>query len=400
MIRPLSTASLRTISFAVILSSFVLDGCRSTPTTPPLPNPTPTLKSVPRRPTSTNTIPPTPIPSPTVKTTFTPTPSKIDLKNAPLLQEQRWHFLPGASDFTWFPSGDALAVSSEDGVYVLTLPSLATKSIFGEGTRVFDVAMASRVPIIGWNTFGGAIVFDYLDEREINFISEYRSPLDLAMRPDGEAIATVGSHPPRHAFNIPPIGYFELTEVDTGDIINGYGSYDYFDVGTVEFNHEGDALAIGTSRVQGSEDSLLILHDGNNGGRLLTLRVQASGITSVEFSPDDEFLAASFDEAIRIWQLDPLIALHTLKGHPDWIGNIDFSPDGSLLVSGGKDGIIRIWEVQSGLEIASISTRWEIRDLAFSPDGRTLAAVGRIYGGVRNRRGWQGLVIWQIVQSD
>jgi hypothetical protein len=54
-----------------------------------------------------------------------------------------------------------------------------------------------------------------------------------------------------------------------------------------------------------------------------------------------------------------------------------FSPDGRRLVTGGPGGSIRLSDLPSGREVATVPAhRGALRGLAFSPDGRTLASGG------------------------
>ncbi len=55
---------------------------------------------------------------------------------------------------------------------------------------------------------------------------------------------------------------------------------------------------------------------------------------------------------------------------------VAFSPDGKLLAAGNRYGTVRIWEVASRKEIKTLTGHMgEVWSIAFSPDGKTLAAV-------------------------
>src|SRR4030042_1421951 len=58
------------------------------------------------------------------------------------------------------------------------------------------------------------------------------------------------------------------------------------------------------------------------------------------------------------------------------VNSFAFSPDGLFLASGHYDGMIRIWDLRTGLLQLVFESQEAIQSLVFSPDGRLLASGG------------------------
>src|SRR5207244_10087306 len=112
---------------------------------------------------------------------------------------------------------------------------------------------------------------------------------------------------------------------------------------------------------------------------------------AVAFSPDGTILATSSLLDVVLWDLKsmPPKAIHTLKprtaklsrgdnNYPSVVQSLAFSPDGKTLAAGHYDGGgTLLWDMTSDMQQ---ETAWlqggTTRTIAFSPNGRLLASVG------------------------
>jgi len=91
------------------------------------------------------------------------------------------------------------------------------------------------------------------------------------------------------------------------------------------------------------------------------------------FSPGGSLMATFKGGIIRLWDVSTGVQLHEVEGSIEAITNLAFSPDGSEMASAVSDGI-RIWSTASGRLLKTVSYkdqgRW--RTIAFSSDGSKL----------------------------
>ena len=92
------------------------------------------------------------------------------------------------------------------------------------------------------------------------------------------------------------------------------------------------------------------------------------GVTAAAFSPDGKWLAASQKDTIRIWDMTADSLKQILYGRFGAIRSLAFSPQNkNWLVSAGHDRSIRLWNIETGREIAAIAGhRDQINCVAFS----------------------------------
>jgi WD40 repeat protein len=61
--------------------------------------------------------------------------------------------------------------------------------------------------------------------------------------------------------------------------------------------------------------------------------------------------SAGEDQTIRIWDVETGMELLALRGHAKRVLFLAFSRDGRLLISGSKDRIVRAWRAASAEEV-------------------------------------------------
>jgi serine/threonine protein kinase len=115
-------------------------------------------------------------------------------------------------------------------------------------------------------------------------------------------------------------------------------------------------------------------------GRVRHVFRAGSKFTSVAFSPDGSTLAAGSDapeSMVRLWDVGTRQE-RALGGHTDHVVGVAFHPGGRLLASSSVDATVRFWDSSSAASKGRVELDFpgrSIRGIAFSPEGRHLAAA-------------------------
>ncbi|MEV6482471.1 TIR domain-containing protein [Streptomyces sp. NPDC051576] len=89
------------------------------------------------------------------------------------------------------------------------------------------------------------------------------------------------------------------------------------------------------------------------------------------------------DGVVRLWEPVTGQGRRILRGHGRKIGTLSFSSDGSLLAAGGNDGVVRVWHAASGRRMRELTGQSDrLVSAAFGPESALLATAssdGDIY---------------------
>ncbi|HEU4478873.1 MAG TPA: PQQ-binding-like beta-propeller repeat protein [Pyrinomonadaceae bacterium] len=174
----------------------------------------------------------------------------------------------------------------------------------------------------------------------------------------------------------------KLWDVATGQQTHSWNGHSG-GVVSVAFSPDGKAIA------SGSLDQTVKVWDLASTKELYSLASHVTEIQSLAVSPDGRIIArGSTDGKVKLWDTATRKPLQSLEGHVYRINALAFSKDGRIVASGGADNKILLWNVATGRLLRSLiagpvdgtsESAPRLTSLAFSPDGKLIASAGNSY---------------------
>jgi len=107
---------------------------------------------------------------------------------------------------------------------------------------------------------------------------------------------------------------------------------------------------------------------------LSQLKGHRGPVNEISIGRDDRMLTAGSDGTVRMW--DPAgRQLAVMRGNEDELTTAIFTADGTQVLSSGQDGSLRLFDADTGAQLAVLQSRGELFDVAQSRDG-TVATLG------------------------
>jgi WD40 repeat protein len=257
-----------------------------------------------------------------------------------------------------------MAIGGHDGV--IRLVDLRTGAMLGtafvgHSNRVREFRFLSNGQLVSVSSDRKAILWDAQSGERLTTVRAHSSGIaSLALTPDESQIVTGDMDGVIKLNNIHSIRY--------ADSVCRGGHEDF--IFRIAFDRTGQRF------VSPSADGSVCVWSAAT-GEIERYLIKDAGCTMhcVACSPRDaKVVACGLDGKIRAWNGDTGDLLWSVTAHGGSAGSatsVSFSPDGSVVVSGGRDGFVRLLNASDGAELR----KFPGRGARFSPKGKLLAVV-------------------------
>ena len=201
--------------------------------------------------------------------------------------------------------------------------------------------------------------------------------------------------------------FVRIWKIKEGKVIQSISLKDEENIGTLNsicFTPDGKSIATGDGRSIIKKGKIQIWKVFN--GKLEKFFPGHRGaVNCIRFTPGGSLMiSGGWDNSIRIWDMisgKQKQIIHPSKTQLGSINAMAISPDGRILATGGYDieCSVKIWDISSGRKLFTFQTpNAAIDSLAFSKDGEMLAA-GINEKFLDKKNGEIKLIVWDVLRK-
>jgi WD40 repeat protein len=264
------------------------------------------------------------------------------------------------------PDGRLIASASGDGTLKLwdAAGGEALRTLRGHAGDVRSCAFSPDGKLVVSASADRTLrIWDTASGREAGTLEGHSEEItDCAFSPDGRRIASVSAG-----------------ETLIWDAASARSLSTLEGAGCCAFSPDGRWLVHGANKT-------LQVRDAETNAEIATLEGHTGSVLGCAFSPDGQWIASACQDGILIlWETPPGRERRTLRGHSDWVADCAFSADGRWLLSAGWDLTLKLWDLRlldSSVEGRRANGRLEfaghagrVDGIEFDPDGRRIATA-------------------------
>ncbi|KAI9326566.1 WD40-repeat-containing domain protein [Zopfochytrium polystomum] len=159
-----------------------------------------------------------------------------------------------------------------------------------------------------------------------------------------------------------------LWETETGRELHVLAPFSSW-VGAAVFSPNGKRVAVGSVEIS--------IWDAMSGRQLLLLHGHKGQIRCLEYSADGSFLLSGCEgSSVRLWAAGTGEPIHVMEGHSGFIRCAKFAKDQQRIFSADANGLVIVWDVATGSLLKKlVGHTGGVRALDFSGDGKLLATA-------------------------
>jgi WD40 repeat protein len=153
----------------------------------------------------------------------------------------------------------------------------------------------------------------------------------VSISPDSKLIATGGADK-----------FVKVFELPSGKFVKSFEGHTHH-VMDVGWKPDGKLLA------SAGADNAIKIWNYETGEQVKTVQAHGKQITRLQFiGKTNQFATSSGDSFVKFWNVDQATVARNFPGSSDFLYAVSVSADGQLVVSGGQEGVVRVYNGANG----------------------------------------------------